>query len=129
MPNNRPRHRNAKRSKRRHDVPRRSPSWATFGGRKVEVGPFTGTHFVLGCRDKRTYATREEARTVAKSMTRREGESLKEYRCLGGCGAWHVGHPALGVRLTRCKRRGCRHTCPERDMRAHLEWHRLFDAG
>ncbi len=42
-------------------------------------------------RPKKAYATREDAETQARQLTKRDGSSMSAYKC-GTCDKWHVGH-------------------------------------
>ena len=57
-------------------------------------GPSEGARMdpvVRGCTSKRVYDTRQDARRVAKAMTRRHHEHLRAYACRY-CRSYHVGH-------------------------------------
>lgn len=54
-------------------------------------GPDGSIAEVRGCRYKRGYRTRTEAKQRAKADSRRAREAIEEYRC-EHCGLWHVGH-------------------------------------
>ena len=42
------------------------------------------------CPEKFLFFKRKDARRAAKSMAARYGRSYHEYRCVIGCGGWHV---------------------------------------
>ena len=44
-----------------------------------------------GCRSKRVYLSRSEAKRVARLMSRRHREAFHQYRC-PNCRCYHVGH-------------------------------------
>lgn len=49
--------------------------------------------WTAGGNAKRRYATRSEARKIAKLLSRQEGSHMEAYWCpVCGGGCWHIGH-------------------------------------
>lgn len=47
---------------------------------------------VRGCKSKRTYMNRKDAKEVAKVMNRKNGEGRIRVYCCEFCGHYHIGH-------------------------------------